>query len=139
MPTITPSNALICAADYLTDTIMGLIPTPTCMQDAVNQLMVIFKQQACTANDAAIAQRVLREQAQAERLIEEERQILAQAQVTPLPSFEIKENNNTTHTLTNASHKSRRTKMTHPHLQTRDSNDKQGPSRRTSCYNAWKY
>jgi hypothetical protein len=31
-------------------------------------------------------------------LIEEEHQILAQAQVTPLPSFEIKENNNTAHT-----------------------------------------
>jgi hypothetical protein len=31
-------------------------------------------------------------------LIEEERQILAQAQVTPSPGFEIKENNNIAHT-----------------------------------------
>jgi hypothetical protein len=36
MPSITPANALICAADYLTDTIAGLIPAPTAMQDAVN-------------------------------------------------------------------------------------------------------
>jgi hypothetical protein len=56
--------------------------------------MVIFKQQVHAANDAATAQRVLREQAQAERLIKEERQLLAQAQVTPLPSFKIEENKN---------------------------------------------
>jgi hypothetical protein len=74
MPTITPADALICAADSLTDAIMGLLPTPTCTMDAVDQLMVIFKQQACATNDAATAQRVLRERAQAERVIEEERQ-----------------------------------------------------------------
>jgi hypothetical protein len=78
MPTITPSDALIRAADYLTDAILGLIPAPTCTQDAVDQLMVIFKQHARADNDAATAQKMLRrEQAQAERLIEEERQILA--------------------------------------------------------------
>jgi hypothetical protein len=60
--------------------------------------MVIFKQRVRAANDAATAQRVLREQAQAERLIKEECQILAQAQVTPLPSFKIKENNDIAHT-----------------------------------------
>jgi hypothetical protein len=98
LPTITPSDALICAADYITDAISGLIPTPMCTQDAVDQLMVIFKQQARAANDAATAQRVLREQAQAERLIKEEHQILAQAQVTPLSRFKIKENNDTAHT-----------------------------------------
>jgi hypothetical protein len=31
-------------------------------------------------------------------MIKEERQILAQAQVAPLPSFKIEENNNTAHT-----------------------------------------
>jgi hypothetical protein len=94
MPTITPANALICTANYLMDPILGLIPVPTCTQDAVDQLMVIFKQQACTANDTATAQRVLRKRTQAERVNEEEHQIPVQAQVTPLPSFEIKENNN---------------------------------------------
>ena len=74
MPTITPADALIRAADSLTDAIMGLIPTPTCTKDAVDQLMVIFKQQARATNNAATAQRVLRERAQAERVIEEERQ-----------------------------------------------------------------
>jgi hypothetical protein len=73
MPTITPADALICAADSLTDAIAGLVPTPTCAMDAVDQLM-IFRQQARIANNAATAQRVLRECAQAERVIEEERQ-----------------------------------------------------------------
>jgi hypothetical protein len=68
------------------------------MQDTVNLLMVIFRQQARAANDTATAQRVLREQAQAERLIKVERQISAQAQVTPSPSYKIKENNDTAHT-----------------------------------------
>ena len=76
MPTITPVDALIRAADSLTDAIGGLIPTPTCTMDAVDQLMVIFKQQARAANDTATAQRVLRERAQAERVIKEERQTI---------------------------------------------------------------
>ena len=50
-----------------TTAILGLIPSPTCMQDAVDQLMIIFKQRARAANDSATAQRVLRERAQAER------------------------------------------------------------------------
>jgi hypothetical protein len=71
--------------------------------DAVDQLMVMFKQQARAANDAATAQRVLRECAQAERVIEEERQASeAQTSTTPTsfppiwaisPSFEIEEPN----------------------------------------------
>jgi hypothetical protein len=59
MPTITPANALINVAVSLTDAISGRIPTPTCTQDAVDQLMIIFKQQACAATNAATAQRVL--------------------------------------------------------------------------------
>jgi hypothetical protein len=76
MPTITPADALICMVDYLTDAILGLIPALTCMQDAVNQLMVIFKQQMWAVNDAATAHRVLRERAQAERMNKEERQMM---------------------------------------------------------------
>jgi hypothetical protein len=71
MPTITPADALIRAADSLTDAIAGLVPTPTFTQDAVDQVMVIFKQQVLAAKDAATAQRVLREHTQAERVIEE--------------------------------------------------------------------
>jgi hypothetical protein len=55
MPTITPADALICTADYLTNAITGLIPAPTATQDAVDLFMVIFKQQARAANDAAAA------------------------------------------------------------------------------------
>jgi hypothetical protein len=43
MPTITPADALIRAANSLTDAIAGLVPTPTCTQNAVDQIMVIFK------------------------------------------------------------------------------------------------
>ena len=99
MPTVTPADALIRAADSLTDAIAGLIPTPTSTMEAVDQLMVIFKQQARAANDAATAQRVLRERAQAERVIEDERQ----ASRTPTsfpprlptssPRFELEEQN----------------------------------------------
>jgi hypothetical protein len=100
MPTITPVDALIHAADYLTDAISGLVPTPTGTQDAVDQLMVIFKQQARAAKDAAIAQRMLRECTQAERVIKEEQQMhvqqeSVQEQVIPSSSFEIKDNNDT--------------------------------------------
>ncbi len=61
MPTITPADALIRAADALTDAISGIIPNPTCTHNAVGQLMIIFKQQARAANDTATALRVLRE------------------------------------------------------------------------------
>jgi len=98
MPTITQADALIRAADSLTDAIAGLVPTPTCTMDAVDQLMIIFKQQEREANDAATAQRVLREHAQAERVIEEERQENdtpepAQARITSPPIFEHEETN----------------------------------------------
>jgi hypothetical protein len=68
------------------------------MMDAVDQLMIIFKQQAHEANDAATTQRVLRERAQAERVIEEERQENdkpepAQARITSPPIFEHEETN----------------------------------------------
>ena len=134
---------LICAADYLTDTILGLVPAPTCTQDAVDQLMVIFKQQVCTANDTATAQRVLRAHAQAERVIKEEQpthvqQKSVQAQVTPSPSFEIKEKM-TLATLPKVSLKSHKIGTTHCQLQTRINKEKQGPSHRNSCYNIWRY
>ena len=59
-----------------------------------------IKQQARAAMDVATAQRVLRERAQAERVIEEEQQThvqqkSVQEQVIPSPSFEIKDNNDT--------------------------------------------
>ena len=70
MPSITPADALILASDNLTDSISGLLPTSTVTQDA-DQLMMIFKQQARDSIDAATAQRVLMERAQAQRVITE--------------------------------------------------------------------
>jgi hypothetical protein len=72
LPSTTPSDALIRAADNLTDTISGLIPTSTVTTDTVDQLMEIYKQQAQAIRDVATAQRVLRERVQAEGVSKEE-------------------------------------------------------------------
>ena len=90
MPSITPADALIRASDNLTDAITGLLPTSTVTQDAVDQLMVIFKQQARDAIDAATAQRVLMERAQAQRVATE---ALPQAQASPTPTFQVEDDN----------------------------------------------
>jgi hypothetical protein len=68
MPTITAADALIRAANDLTNAIAGVVPPPNMTQEAVDQLMVIFKQQAKKAKDNATTQRVLKECAQAERV-----------------------------------------------------------------------
>jgi hypothetical protein len=44
MPTITAADALIRAADDLTNAIAGVVPPPNMTREAVEQLMVIFKQ-----------------------------------------------------------------------------------------------
>ena len=91
MPTITPADALIRAADYLTDAIAGLLPTHTVTTDAVDQLMEIYKQQARDSIDAATAQRVLRQRAQDERVRNE--QIIQP--VTVSPQFELEVSDHT--------------------------------------------
>jgi hypothetical protein len=91
MPSLTPLDALIHAADDLTDTISGLIPTSTVTADMVDQLMEIYKQQAQATRDAVTTQRVLRERAQAERVSIEEWQ---QDQATSSPTFQLDDGNN---------------------------------------------
>jgi hypothetical protein len=86
MPSITPADALILASDNLTDAISGLLPTSTVTQDAVDQLMMIFKQQARDSIDAATAQKVLMERAQAQRVATEPQ---PQAQVSPTPTSQV--------------------------------------------------
>jgi hypothetical protein len=71
MPTLTPSDALIRAADNLTDAIVGIIPPPNITTDAINKLTNIFKLQAKKDKDAATAKGVLKEPAQAERVCNE--------------------------------------------------------------------
>jgi hypothetical protein len=68
MPTLTHSNALICAANNLTGTIAGIMPSPNITTDTTDQLINIFKLQAEKDKDAATAQRVLKEHARAERV-----------------------------------------------------------------------
>ncbi len=71
MPTLTPSDALICAADNLTDAIAGIIPPPNITTNTVDQLIKIFKLQAEKDKDVATAKRVLKEHAQAEKVCTE--------------------------------------------------------------------
>jgi hypothetical protein len=52
----------------LTNAIAGIIPPPNITTDAIDQLINIFKLQAKKEKDAATAQRVLKEHAQAERV-----------------------------------------------------------------------
>ncbi len=72
MPTITPDVALILAADKLADAIGGAIPKTSVTEDAITQLMAIFREKAMAASDATSAQRVLREIAATNRTQAEE-------------------------------------------------------------------
>ena len=72
MPTITPADALILAADNLTAAIAGVVPPPNMTVDAIDQLMNIFKQQAKKEKNDATIQRALKDRAQAERVRMEE-------------------------------------------------------------------
>jgi hypothetical protein len=68
IPTLTPSNALIRAINNLTNVIAGIITPPNIITDAIDQVINIFKLQVGKEKDAATAQRVLKEHAQAERV-----------------------------------------------------------------------
>jgi hypothetical protein len=83
MPSVTPADALIKAADNLVDTINGIIPKHSGTSDAVTQLMEIYKIAAEKATRETRTQRVLREQAQAQR-VKEEQQLVATQQASPL-------------------------------------------------------
>ena len=82
MPSVTPADALIKAADNLVDTINGIIPKHPVTSDAVTQLMEIYKIAAEKATCEARTQRVLREQAQAQRV--KEQQLVAAQQASTL-------------------------------------------------------
>jgi hypothetical protein len=69
MPSLTTVYALIQAADNLTTALAGGIPLPSMTTEAIAQLISIFKTQAEKEKDEATVQRVLRERAQAERVL----------------------------------------------------------------------
>ena len=93
MPNFTPADALIKAADNLVNTINGIMPKNSVTLDAVEQLMEIYKIQAEKATYEARTQRVLWEQAQAQRV--KEQQLAAEQQASPqnnpmsFPDFEV--------------------------------------------------
>ena len=87
MPTITPANALIRAADDLTDALTGVVPPPNMTRDAVDQLMRIFKQQTEKAKEDATTQRVLKKHARDEWVHNEESN--QPASPSPLPPLEV--------------------------------------------------
>ena len=69
MPSLTPADALILTADNLTAALTGVISPPSITTKAIAQLISIFKTQAEKEKDKATVQRVLRERAQAERVL----------------------------------------------------------------------
>jgi hypothetical protein len=81
MPTITPADALIKAADNLVDAISGVIPKNSITKDAVLQLMAIFSNHALDASDAKSTQRVLRRLAETQRVQTEQGTLLTEQEI----------------------------------------------------------
>jgi hypothetical protein len=69
MPTLTPADAFIQAADNLTSAIAGIVLPSNMTTDAIYQLIQIFKQQAETAKNDATVQSVPKEHAHFERVL----------------------------------------------------------------------
>ena len=86
MPTLTTADALIQAADSLTEAIARTMPKPGMTRDAMDQLISIFNSQAEKEKDAVKAQRVAKEKAQADRVCNEETVIPT---TTEEPLFEV--------------------------------------------------
>ena len=91
MPTLTTTDALLRAADSLTEAIDRTNLKPGMTQDVIDQLISIFKAQAEKEKDAVTAQRVTKERAQAERVRNDRA-------ATPAPTedvrFEVDKNTN---------------------------------------------
>jgi hypothetical protein len=94
MPTITPADAILKAADNLVDAICNQIPKNSATADAVEQLMEVFKIQAEKATCKAAAQRVLRERAFAQR-VDAEAKATVTAPTSSLPELEVEYPNTT--------------------------------------------
>jgi hypothetical protein len=97
MPSITPADTLIKAVDNLVDTINGNLPRNTTTAQSVEQLMDRFKVQAKKATCETRTARILREQAQAQRMFDEAQRVMTEEQqrqeITPteIPNLEIAE------------------------------------------------
>ena len=71
MPTVMTSDALIKAAEDMSQAVKGVFPTTGPTQEAIEQLMRIFKEKARTEVDSATVQRVLRKEALSQRVHKE--------------------------------------------------------------------
>jgi hypothetical protein len=95
MPNITPADALIKAVDNLVNVIKGQLPKNSITVDAVEQLMEIYKIQAKKATCKARAQRVLRENTQAQRVVDEQQaaaqQTIPRQNPKTFPVLEVKD------------------------------------------------
>jgi len=94
MPSLTPADALIQAADNLTTALAGVIPPPSMTTNAIAQFITIFKTQAKKEKDETTLQRVLRENAQAESVRNETVMVPISPQTTATntyPPLEIEE------------------------------------------------
>jgi len=135
MPTITPADALIRAADDLTDALAGVVPPPNMTRDAVDQLMTIFKQQAEKAKDDATTQRVLKERARAERAHNEDATQPANSSTIPPLEVTYPTTLMSDHYEVPPSFHKMRTTLTPPRpLPIRASNDRSAPSRKTVSF-----
>jgi hypothetical protein len=99
MPTIGPAEALIKAVDNIVDVILGQLPKNSVTDDAMEQLMEIYKIKAEKATCKARAQRVLREQVQAQRVVVEQQSQVPQPtspkqNPASIPSFEVEDSTN---------------------------------------------
>jgi hypothetical protein len=97
MPSITPGDTLLKAADNLMDTITGQLPRNSSTTQAVEQIMDIFKVQAEKATCKSRSQRILHNQAQAQRVLAEAQRMMTnkrkQQASTPIniPDLETEE------------------------------------------------
>jgi hypothetical protein len=73
-PTITTSDALLKAADDLSNAVKGVIPQKGATMEALEQLVNIFKKQAREKEDSATRQKVHKENALTQRVQMEEAQ-----------------------------------------------------------------
>jgi hypothetical protein len=76
MPSITPADALIKSADNLVYTISGQLPRNSTTTQAVEPLMGILKVQAKKATCKTRTQQILREQAQAQKVLAEAQRVM---------------------------------------------------------------
>ena len=86
MPTMTPADALLKAGTYLTTALQGVLPKESVTQEAIQQLMNIYKLEAKKQHTHTDSQRVRKESALEQRVHKEVESEKMEEAVTPKPS-----------------------------------------------------